>query len=165
MIVNLSEITKCKNFKKEVHMCYERKPIYFDGDKIQFSKPINADGTISLMDDMVEVKLKVSTELILPCSRCLELFNYPLEFEVNENISTVDTEDDGISVIEGDDINVTEILENSIIMALPTKILCKEDCKGLCQQCGANLNDTSCTCNNDDVDIRFSNLKDLFFTE
>ena len=165
MIVNLSEITKCKNFKKEVHMCYERKHIYFDGDKIQFSKPINADGTISLMDDIVEVKLKVSTELILPCSRCLELFNYPLEFEVNENISTVDTEDDGISVIEGDDINVTEILENSIIMALPTKILCKEDCKGLCQQCGANLNDTSCTCNNDDVDIRFSNLKDLFFTE
>lgn len=165
MIIKLSEITKCKNSKKEVHMCCEMKPIYFDGDKIQFSKPINADGTVSLMDKIVEVKLKVSAELMLPCSRCLELFNYPLELEVNEKLSTAGAEDDGISVIEGDSINVTEILENSIIMTLPTKILCKKDCKGLCQQCGANLNDTSCTCNNDDVDIRFSNLKDLFFTE
>ena len=127
-------------------MCYERSPIYFDGDKIQFSKPINADGTISLIDKIVEVKLKVSTELILPCSRCLELFNYPLEFEVNEKLSTVDAEDDEISVIEGDNINVTEILENSIIMTLPTKILCKEDCKGLCPNCGANLNEQDCGC-------------------
>ena len=56
-------------------------------------------------------------------------------------------------------------MENNILLTLPIKRLCKEDCKGLCQQCGNNLNLSTCQCDNDDIDPRLAKLKDLFSTD
>ncbi len=165
MIISLSDLANSKAFKKEIHMCYEREPIYFEGDKIEFVEPICAHGTLSLIEDVLQLKLKVSTEVRIPCSRCLEFFNYPLEFHMDERISNEDVEDDEVLVVNGDNLDITEMLENSIIMELPTKKLCNEDCKGLCQQCGINLNKSSCKCDNFNVDPRLAKLKDMFFTE
>ena len=67
-----------------------------------------------------------------------------------------------IMFVDGDTLDITEIIENSIISTLPIKRLCKEDCKGLCSQCGTNKNVKECQCDNFDVDIRLAKLRELF---
>ena len=66
-----------------------------------------------------------------------------------------------IALMNSDVIDITEIVEKAIISTLPIKRLCKEDCKGLCQSCGANLNKEECSCNNEDIDLRLADLKAL----
>jgi len=73
-----------------------------------------------------------------------------------------DNKDDEIIFIDGDTIDITNIVKNNIILSLPFKKLCKDDCKGICQNCGGNLNTTSCHCKEDDIDPRLAKLKDLF---
>ncbi|SUY61625.1 ribosomal protein L32 family protein [Clostridium sporogenes] len=64
-------------------------------------------------------------------------------------------------LLKNEAIDVTEVIENNIIIELPIKRLCKKNCKGLCQQCGANLNFSKCKCEKD-IDPRLAKLKDFF---
>lgn len=66
-------------------------------------------------------------------------------------------------LLEDEVIDVTEVIENNIIIELPIKRLCKENCKGLCQQCGVNLNFSKCKCEKD-IDPRLAKLKDFFYS-
>ena len=63
---------------------------------------------------------------------------------------------------EGDTVDLTDLLVQDIISSLPIQPLCSEDCKGLCQECGANLNRETCDCDKEQVNERFAALKDLF---
>lgn len=162
MIIELSELIKHKSFKKDIQLTYEEDKLYYDGEEILFIKPICTEGSITGLGDIISVDLILNTELQLTCSRCLEKFNYPLEFEIHEKFSTENVEDDDVIFLENDKLDITELVENSIIMALPIKKLCKEDCKGLCQKCGTNLNIHTCDCESQDIDPRLAKLKDLF---
>ncbi|MBU5590851.1 DUF177 domain-containing protein [Clostridium sp. MSJ-4] len=166
MIIELTELNKHKSFKKEISFTYEKNRIRYDGENICFSKPIELNGDISSTGDIINLVLQVSTELELVCSRCLEKFNYPLNFQMNEQMSfDEDIEDEDIIILNNDKLDVTEFVENSIILTLPMKRLCSEDCKGLCQNCGTNLNIQSCDCYKHDIDPRLAKLKDLFLAD
>ena len=65
-------------------------------------------------------------------------------------------------LFENDRLDLDEIVENNIISMLPIKRLCNEDCKGLCHQCGINLNHNTCKCEIEDVDPRLAKLKNCF---
>lgn len=62
---------------------------------------------------------------------------------------------------EGDSIDLGEVVREQILLVMPPKILCKEECRGLCQRCGANLNLTSCSCNLLDTDPRWDALSEF----
>ncbi|WP_341458640.1 DUF177 domain-containing protein [Clostridium tetanomorphum] len=99
----------------------------------------------------------------LTCSRCLEKFSKDIEIEVNEKFSSDNAnKDDDYIFIDSDAIDITEIIENNITLSLPIRRLCKEECKGLCQTCGTNLNHSRCNCKNEDIDPRLAKLKELF---
>ena len=70
-------------------------------------------------------------------------------------------EDDELSFVKDDVLDISEVVESSIVSTLPIKRLCREDCKGLCQSCGINLNKETCSCNNEDYDLRFEELRAL----
>ena len=96
----------------------------------------------------------------------LRPFHYSINIELNERLSkTLKSEDEDIIFIKNDRLDLDEIVENNIISMLPIKRLCNKDCKGLCHQCGINLNHSTCKCDNDDVDPRLAKLKDLFLTD
>ena len=65
-------------------------------------------------------------------------------------------------LVEGYMLNLSELVESDILLELPTKMLCKEECKGLCQNCGKDLNEGSCNCKTQFVNPKFAALKDLF---
>jgi len=166
MVIDVSELFSNKKRKKEIHLEIEKDKFYYENEFIQFSKPVKLNLILKPVGDEIELTGSVETELLLACSRCLETFPSSMNIELNERLSkTLKSEDEDIIFIENDRLDLNEILENNIIAVLPIKRLCNKDCKGLCHQCGINLNHSTCKCENEDVDPRLAKLKDLFSTD
>jgi uncharacterized protein len=104
------------------------------------------------------------------CSRCLNLFDTDLTGDLNFIIKTGDdksllsrvNDEDVIHVKPGEPVvDLNNLIREALILSLPLKPLCDEDCKGLCPNCGVNLNEESCDCQNEESDERWEGLKDL----
>ena len=67
----------------------------------------------------------------------------------------------GLILIEDESIDLTEVLQDHVIMSLPVRPLCRDNCSGLCPHCGANRNEGDCGCEEPVFDTRFAALKDL----
>lgn len=164
MIIEFRELISKRERKREINVTYDLKPLYFDGEKIIAVEPVEVLGEVKAIDETLEVTATVKTKLQLCCGRCLGTFIYPIDIDIEERF-TMNKElidDEQIIFVEGDSIDITEIVENSIISTLPIKRLCKNDCNGLCHQCGKNLNEDSCQCTTNDVDLRLAKLQELF---
>lgn len=108
------------------------------------------------------------------CDRCLEPFekkmHVPLQmnlvpykgmnFENSQDKTTVD-EDENFSFYKGEEVNLSEIIREMLLLEIPIRTLCKENCKGLCPQCGQNLNLKKCSCNPQQSPSQFEVLKKL----
>ena len=163
MEIKFSDIKSRKERKRPISYDLKLKPTYFEGEKISFPLEVNVEGESIIDNEIVTLVLSIKTKIELICSRCLETFIYPIDIVIEERFTNNDSNsEEGIVFVIGDIINITEIVESAIISSLPIKRLCNEDCKGLCQNCGVNLNKETCDCNNEDVDIRLSELKALF---
>lgn len=81
------------------------------------------------------------------------------EFRPRED-SMIDEEDDSY-VYEGDTIDLDRIANEALLLNLPSKLLCREDCRGLCPKCGKNLNEGDCDCSEDYSDSPFAKLLNL----
>lgn len=119
----------------------------------------------------VFIKGKISATININCSRCLEEAKLPLDAnfaytlipekpQVKEDLE-LKKEELEISYYHGDFIDLTPIICEQIILQVPIKVLCHPECKGLCPQCGTNLNDSSCDCTSGDVDSRMAALKNF----
>ena len=164
MTIDILDLIKKKVSKKKVHLVYTEENFYDDGEEIEFLKPMTLEGELYFTGDIIVLEVKVVTEINLPCSRCLVNFNHNVDLQIHEKFSTnpENKDEDEIIFIDGDTIDVTDVIKNNILLSLPIKKLCKDDCKGLCQHCGTNLNIANCNCINMNIDPRLTKLKDLF---
>lgn len=163
MKVQISDIISRKERKKHIEYKFEIPEFVFEGDIISVIDPCEVIGIISSDVDILVLRAKIKTRLEMVCSRCLDTFIYPIDIDIEERFTTNrDSKDDEAIVVMDDVLDITEIVENSIISTLPIKRVCKDDCKGLCQVCGCNLNYGTCSCDKEDVDIRFESLKGFF---
>jgi uncharacterized protein len=122
--------------------------------------------------DYILVNGEVSTKVQLECSRCLDaieiLISAPIEstltsaeFIENKESKELKGEDLDLVTYEGDEFSVDDIVAEPILLMLPLKPLCREECKGLCPQCGKNRNREACTCGSTVADNPFSILNKL----
>lgn len=117
-------------------------------------------------DDLVFVG-RISGDVIGHCARCLEPYPFELSSDfafilVPKTEQTGELEEDlDLSFYEGDEVDLAPLVREQLILALPTKPLCSEDCKGLCPQCGVNHNLQSCTCSDRGGDPRLAVLRNL----
>lgn len=163
MIINFSEIFSKREKRKEINCELHQGPIKFEGDVLTPLEDISIRGGIKAYEDILELNLDVHTVLEASCSRCLENFSFVVDTTVNEKFTNKSTnEDEDAILIEGDSIDITEVVINNIISTLPIKRLCSESCKGLCHSCGINLNKSICNCENVEVDSRLEVLKSFF---
>ena len=82
------------------------------------------------------------------CARCLQAFIRPLHQHIEATL-TADGEradDPDLFPLDGDHIDVDEVVTTAFVLNMDQKMLCREDCKGLCERCGKNLNDGPCAC-------------------
>src|SRR4030042_4768568 len=127
--------------------------------KIDFGleNPIQSEVTIRKETQSVFISGKVQTDLRFNCIRCLKEFSYPLSsnFEITlyppkeipnqEEIELGENEMESIFFEEGE-IHLSEIVFEQVCLDIPFQPLCHEGCKGLCQNCGKDLNFSSCDC-------------------
>ncbi len=102
-----------------------------------------------------------------PCDRCLEPVTVPLEIHFEQRFAqdTAQSEaakDQEVEPFQGYQLDLREVIQDEIQLGIPMKILCKEDCLGLCPQCGKNRNLGSCSCVLQDEDPRLSGLRALW---
>jgi uncharacterized protein len=138
----------------------------------RFTAPLMVDLTVLREYDHIRVEGAIGTSVRLHCSRCLEVFEKDVatSFTLFYNKTTGAPIDDETELreedlqavfYEGDYIDFTGEIEEQLIMEIPYKPLCKDECKGLCGVCGANLNDAECGCSPEASSFKFGALKDF----
>ncbi len=95
------------------------------------------------------------------CVRCLTSFQLPLKLQMEEMVALSASADPIYYIDEGGWLNLRQPLREQIMLAMPIQTLCQADCKGLCPQCGKNLNEGPCDCKAEDIDPRLAALKSL----
>jgi uncharacterized protein len=145
-------------------------------DDYRIAAPVHLVMDVRKERDTYRVTGQVRTRLELECGRCLEPFEIPVEsaFELRY-VPATQNAGEGEREIEEDDLttafykdetlDLEELMREQFQLALPMKPLCSEDCKGLCPECGANLNRTTCTCAPKWEDPRLAPLKALLNKE
>jgi uncharacterized protein len=142
-------------------------------EELQLTHPI--EGVVQLIrtTDGVLASGQLYTEVELSCSRCLEPFSTAVDFALEEEFHSIidistgaklppaDDEDEATLIDDQHTIDLFEVMRQDILLALPPRPLCKSDCAGLCSQCGQNLNEGSCTCEQPLSDPRWDALRAL----
>lgn len=149
-----------------------------DDKNCSITGTIQGDVTVTREFDTVRVTGRVAAPLALCCSRCLAEFTSFVDtsftiFFRKDDAATTFTEDEVelgemdllSSTYSGNEIDLTHDIEEQIAMEIPLKPLCSESCKGLCHECGIDLNTSSCSCSKEPVRLAFSTLKDFKVTK
>lgn len=130
-----------------------------DGDSLPFDEVLDLSawdesfsqvricGKLRNVVGVMTFRAVVSGVCTAVCDRCLDPAVLPLEAELKTVLTLESSEDDSVAV-EGGKIDLEKTAYDALVLALPIKILCKEDCLGLCPSCGKNLNNGDCGCNN-----------------
>ena len=136
----------------------------FLGEVYRFREPISVEGSISNNGKSLIFRAECEGTLETSCARCLKDIEAKVTFPVDENlVRAEDSEnaDEDSILFEGNTVEIDEIILNSFLMNVPSRFLCKEDCKGLCAKCGADLNEGDCGCDNESIDPRWAGLLDI----
>jgi uncharacterized protein len=152
---------------------YQPEEVSLDEEQARLASEVKVSGSARRKREEVRLRGQIKADVEILCDRCLAATRMPLEVEFDtgfipqeaeavkaENVELL-VEDLGIAAYEGDAVDVDELVREQILLALPSRHLCREECKGLCQKCGANLNAGQCTCEQGEVDPRWSALAGL----
>ena len=134
----------------------------------RFSKPVEVDAHLDKTSRQMYLKTDVRTVGMFDCDRCLDEFERPLStrytvFYLYDDSESGRFPDDEVQIINPDTatIDLTEDVRQMLMLAIPLKLLCTEECKGLCPRCGTNWNHASCNCTQEMIDSRWSGLQNL----
>ncbi|MBN2033187.1 MAG: DUF177 domain-containing protein [Deltaproteobacteria bacterium] len=135
-----------------------------------FSRPFEAHIKISRVGDKFLVDGKLYGGLEVVCDRCLEPFDLEVKAEFNvylvarerddneENLELLDEEME-VDFIQGETVDLDDVIREQIYLSVPMKCVCQESCRGLCPQCGTNLNVASCLCESGSTHPAFSRIE------
>jgi len=125
--------------------------------------PVHSEMEVSLWGERVHVEGELGADLVLTCSRCLKFFDRKIqkEFEVEFVPDPVmETEGEEV-VLTYTDLDVGAVISEQIVLEIPMQPSWQKACKGLGHQCGADLNEGDCNCQDQTIDPRFEALLDL----
>lgn len=162
MTLDLKRIFATENSDLQINCSVDMSNLEFAGG-FPLKKPVDVSGTVKNRAGVVSLLLNINYEFSAPCDRCgIDT--------VNKHTVIVDKllaaalerqESDTIIEVPGMKLDVDELVYTEVVLDLPTKHLCRTDCKGICPQCGRNLNDGVCGCFDDGTDPRLAVFKEL----
>jgi len=136
-------------------------------------KPAKGKVRFLRTNDGILVTGHLSTEVRVPCRRCLMPACVPVQLDLEEEyrpsidivtgaeLPLADGEDEATRTDAHHILDLTEVVRQELLLAVPMSALCSPACKGLCPNCGANLNEGPCSCQPDDIDPRLAALRSL----
>jgi len=146
--------------------------IDLDTEGVQIKGDIDVVGELRKNAAKTDVRGAIKAPVVIECTRCLSPVKRELDivFDVDfvdkelfpENKEThLESSDLDTDVIEGNELDLTQVAREQILLNLPEQVLCREDCKGICATCGSDLNGGDCKCGGEEIDPRWAALKDL----
>ena len=169
MLVNLTDVFTNEGQVQERTVSYDADTFHspFGIFSIKEKSPVALRlSNIGQSKALVQGTAKIT--FALACDRCLRDVDYTFDLSfdtvvVSPDYTGEDAEEEAASeLMEGYHLNVDELIKNELLLDWPMKVLCREDCKGICKICGKNLNDGECGCDDFVPDPRMAAIKDLF---
>lgn len=127
-----------------------------------FSDPVTGSGEIRNEAGLLVLSGRIRTRMVCICDRCANEFEQSVVIPVELTLATEleDEENPDFFLLSDEKLDVEDVLSDCFILELDSSFLCREDCKGLCDRCGANLNDGPCSCKKE-MDPRLAVLEQL----
>ena len=169
MLINLSEVFTCEGKKKTYEAELEMDSFVTAQSAYEITEKSPVVITVTNLGDrklLLEIETKMT--LSIPCARCLEPVAYSCELEFDRSADMNESDDDRVEELDeqpylyGYNLDVDQLVCNELLLSLPMKVLCREDCKGICNRCGTNLNYGTCDCDTRALDPRMSVIQDIF---
>ena len=166
MIINISDVIQSINRERDQEVTI---------DLVEFSSklgdfPITQKAPIQLHlanceNAALQINGVVDLELMIPCDRCLSEVPTKLHFDIDKELSiqedtAVDEEMEETDYLIGFELDVDKLVYAEILVNWPMRVLCKDDCQGICKVCGTNLNSGSCDCQRTELDPRMAAIQD-----
>ena len=168
MIINILDILSTADKKKEMTVQTDMTSFESAGQKFPITgiKPFN----LCLTNDnnkRLLISVDTTLDVVIPCDSCLTDTVQNLDIVIDREVSIEDgravaSEDEEIAFLEDDSLDVDRLIYDEILVNWPTKVLCKDDCKGICPVCGQNLNQQDCGCDRQVIDPRMAKFQDIF---
>ena len=163
MVLDVSQLIQNDGAVKELDLSISLNNMFFNGLDIVFTTPFKLKGMVKNIAGTLYLELNADVSFETQCARCLDTVSENLSFEIYEVFSKTPVEnDDEVTVLESGNIDLDDVLEKAFVGVLPISYLCSDDCKGLCPDCGCNLNHETCSCDIDNTDPRLAVLKNFF---
>ena len=163
MLLGLSKIIDCPGASVSFSTSVDLSDLCY-GVSYPVSEPVWAQGTVRNTAGVLVMTGDIRTTIHGTCDRCANDFdrdvNIPIDVVLVTEMANEENEDEWVFPLEGDSADLDDIVRTVFVLNLDSKLLCKEDCKGLCRRCGTNLNDGPCNCQKE-LDPRFAALKQL----
>lgn len=169
MLIDLNEILAETGKEKEYSLIIEADK--FSVGELAYDFKDKKDIRIRLLNKgnkTISISCSINTVLLIPCSRCLKMTEVPIDISVDKDIDLKKTTEerkaelDECYFLQGMNFDTEVFVRDEILVNMPMKVLCSNDCKGICNKCGTNLNEGSCDCDTTELDPRMSKILDVF---
>jgi uncharacterized protein len=158
--------------KIRIRKSYAPGAVDYHTSDFRQSEPLEVRAAAELLEGQIRITGDLHTRVEMVCARCLEpvtedvarefdLFYRPIASMTREEEERLKLDDTEIAFFEGEGLFLTDVLAEQVLLALPMKAICRSDCRGLCAQCGVNLNNEECRCEVHVADPRMAPLARL----
>jgi DUF177 domain-containing protein len=166
------DINELAIHKVRIRKSYAPGTIDFHTNDFKQIEPLEIRATAELLEGQIRISGTFQTRIELVCARCLEevpediardfdLYYRPAKELTKEEAVRLKDDDTEIGFFEGEGMFLTDVLAEQMLLAIPMKVICRSDCRGLCPQCGANMNSEECRCEARSPDPRLAPLARL----
>ena len=163
MLLDLSAILDCPGASLPFSTGVDLSDLQY-GQSFPVSEPVLASGTVRNTAGVLVMTGRIQTTIHGVCDRCASDFDqevsFPIDVVLVSELSDEENEDEWVFPLVGDSADLEDIVRTVFVLNMDSKLLCREDCKGICCRCGKNLNDGPCSCQKE-LDPRFAALKQL----
>lgn len=169
MFIDVNELAQRKI---RIRKSYAPGTLDFHSAEFRQVEPLEVRATAELAEGQIRIYGNLHTRVELVCARCLDSVveeisrDFDLSYRPMNSIAhneelQLDSDETEVAFYEGDGLFLADVLAEQLNLAIPMKVICRSDCRGLCPHCGANLNNEECRCEKHASDPRFAPLARL----
>ena len=168
MVIDISDMISCENKEVTKEVQIELKSFVSRLGEFPITKAAPIELKIANRENkQLLIQGDVDLTVSIPCSRCLKEVPTDIHFSIDkemklENSVINDEEMEDADYLIGLHLDIDKLVYGEILVNWPMKVLCKEDCEGICKVCGMNLNKGNCDCQRTELDPRMAAIQDVF---
>ncbi len=169
MLIDLNRALKSDGKAVKAEASVEIREVVSAGERFPVvqTAPVSLE-IVNIGNKKLQITGDTCVTVRIPCSRCLEDVDVPIALSFEKEADMAMSESDRIQALDeqiyivGYNLDVDKLVYSELLVNWPSKVLCREDCKGICSICGTNLNQNTCGCREERLDPRMAKFQEVF---